>query len=312
MSLLRATAYELTADCYRSPRGAVQLLGQGIGGSLTGKHADLIFTDDIVNLQDRLSGAERARTVAIYRELQNIRNPGGRIINTGTPWHPEDAISLMPNVRRYDCRATGLLTEAQLDSLRAAMPPSLFAANYELKHIAAEDALLPTAPVFTDEPELLRGGIAHVDAAYGGGDCTALTLGRETEQGILLLGKLWHRPADEVLPQLRDLCLTHMASPIWCETNGDKGYLARELRRAGLQVRTYAETMPKSMKISAYLRREWPRIRFLRETDPEYLSQLSDYSDHAAHDDAPDSAACLLRLLERRSGRDAMALLTEG
>ena len=67
VGLTRATAYELTTDCYRSPRGAVQLLGQGIGGSLTGKHADIIFTDDIVNLQDRLSPAERERTRAIYR-----------------------------------------------------------------------------------------------------------------------------------------------------------------------------------------------------------------------------------------------------
>lgn len=67
LSLLRATAYELSTDRYLSPRGAVQLQGQGIGGSLTGKHADIIFTDDIVNLQDRLSPSERARTVAIYR-----------------------------------------------------------------------------------------------------------------------------------------------------------------------------------------------------------------------------------------------------
>ena len=67
VSLNRATAFELQADCYDSPRGAVQLLGQGIGGSLTGKHADIIFTDDIVNLQDRLSEAERRRTKAVYR-----------------------------------------------------------------------------------------------------------------------------------------------------------------------------------------------------------------------------------------------------
>lgn len=67
VGFLRATAFELTADCYASPRGAVQLLGQGIGGSLTGKHADIIFTDDIVNLQDRLSPAERQRTRSIYR-----------------------------------------------------------------------------------------------------------------------------------------------------------------------------------------------------------------------------------------------------
>lgn len=63
------------------------MLGIGIGGSLTGKHADIVITDDIVNLRDRMSAAERERTIAVYRELQNIKNRGGRIINTGTPWH---------------------------------------------------------------------------------------------------------------------------------------------------------------------------------------------------------------------------------
>lgn len=43
----------------------------------------------------------------------------------------------MPGRHVYDCHTTGLLTEAQLDRLRAAMPPSLFAANYELRHIAS-------------------------------------------------------------------------------------------------------------------------------------------------------------------------------
>ena len=42
-------ASEITLSCYCVPRGAVQLLGIGIGGSITGKHADIIITDDIVN-----------------------------------------------------------------------------------------------------------------------------------------------------------------------------------------------------------------------------------------------------------------------
>lgn len=40
-----------------SPRGTSQLLGVGTSGSLTGKHYDYIFTDDIVNLKDRISPA---------------------------------------------------------------------------------------------------------------------------------------------------------------------------------------------------------------------------------------------------------------
>ena len=52
------------------------------------------------------------------------------------------------------------------------MSDSLFAANYELKHIADQDAMFHN-PVFTSEESLLHNGIGHVDAAYGGADATA-------------------------------------------------------------------------------------------------------------------------------------------
>ena len=297
---LRSSGFALTASCYASPRGAVQLLGHGIGGSLTGKHADFIFTDDIVNQQDRVSAAMREKTRRIYQELQNIRNPGGRIINIGTPWHPEDAISLMPVPQVWDCYHTGLLTQEELDNRRAAMEPSLFAANYELRHLASEDALIRTPPTFTEDASLLRDGFAHVDAAYGGGDFTAFTAGKLHDGQVILYGRLWPGHADQVLPVIVSLCRQLMVSPIWCETNGDKGYLARELRRQGLSVRPYAEHTPKAVKISTYLHKWWPRTVFLRSTDQSYLEQILSWSELAPHDDAPDSAACMLRLLDRK------------
>ena len=299
VKVIRGDMHALTTDCYAAPRGAPQLVGQGIGGSLTGKHADIIFTDDIVNLQDRFSAQERERTRLVYQELQNIRNPGGRIINTGTPWHPDDAISLMPHAARWDCYRTGLLTPGQIEKLRQVMTPSLFAANYELKHIAREDALLDTPPRFTADEGLIRDGIAHIDAAYGGADYTALTCGQRTADGFVLYGRLWHGHVGEVIDEILADCDRLRCGPIYVETNGDKGYLARELRMRGAMVRPYAERLPKAVKIGVYLRKHWQRTRILEGTDPAYLDQLMDYADLAAHDDAPDSAACTLRLLER-------------
>lgn len=55
----------------------------GIYASLTGKHADIVITDDIVNIKDRVSRAEREKTKLQYQELQNVKNRGGRFINTG-------------------------------------------------------------------------------------------------------------------------------------------------------------------------------------------------------------------------------------
>lgn len=298
VQILRADQFSITTDCYAACRGAAQLLGQGTHGSLTGKHADVIITDDIVNLQDRLSPQEREHTRAIYQELQNIRIPGGRVINTGTPWHPEDAISLMPRVQRYDCYRTGLLSPGKLEELRRAMSPTLFAANYELKHIGGDSALFSQPPGFFDDPALLRDGVAHIDAAYGGGDFTALTCGARRGDRLLLFGELFSGHVDTALEAIAARCDRLLCGPIWCETNGDKGYLARELRRMGLQVRTYQERQNKHLKISTHLRRWWPRVSFLRETDPAYIRQIQGYSPSAAHDDAPDSAACICRILD--------------
>ena len=121
VQVLRGDMWSVNTDCYAAIRGAPQLLGLGTGGSMTGKHADIILTDDIVNLQDRISAVERKRICGVYQELQNIRNPGGRILNTGTPWHPDDAFRLMPPPEKYDCYQTGLLTKDAIAKLRAAM-----------------------------------------------------------------------------------------------------------------------------------------------------------------------------------------------
>ena len=307
VQLLRSDMFSVHTGCFSALRGAAQLLGIGTGGSLTGKHADIVLTDDIVNLHDRQSGAERRRICGVYQELQNIRNPGGRIINTGTPWHPEDAISLMPNVRRWDCWRTGLLSEEKLRKLQRSMTPSLFAANYELKHIASEGALFPERPATTKDLSLLRDGMAHIDAAYGGGDFTALTCGCIRDGRAYLYGRLWHKPIDAVMTEIIAECDRLLCAPILCETNGDKGYVARELRAQGVPVRTYTESMNKQVKIGSWLRKWWPCVTLVQGTDPAYLDQILDYTADAAHDDAPDSAACLLRALERRISSEGVS-----
>lgn len=312
LQVLKATNTEITTSAYQAPRGSSQLLGIGIGGSLTGKHADIIITDDIVNLKDRQSRAERDRTKAVYQELQNIRNKGGRIINTGTPWHKEDAFSLMPEPIRYDCYTTGLLTKEQIDALRKSMAPSLFAANYELRHIATENALFDAPPTFTDKVEFLRDGIAHIDAAYGGEDYTAFTCGKLVGDKLYMYGRLWQKHVDTVL----DVCLAKtgelMCGPVLCEDNGDKGFLAKEIMKAGSRAMTYHEKENKYIKISSFLRKWWPNIIWIEGTDREYLAQIMDYTEDAEHDDAPDSASVICRYYDRRGSQNYQSVFGGG
>lgn len=323
LKLTTDNAMEISTNLTTDARGTSQLMGLGTGGSITGKHFDFIFTDDIVNLKDRKSKAERERTKEIYQELQNIKNPGGRIINTGTPWHVEDCFTIMPEAERYDCYTTGMLSKEQIEALRESMAPSLFAANYELLHIAAEDALFKTSPIFITQTEareklkredarpedLLRDGIAHIDAAYDGEDYTAFTCGTRRGDTLYLYGKLWRSHADTVL----DFCTAEakrlMCGPFYCEKNGDKGYLAREIVRKGYGARPYTESENKYIKIASFLRKWWGNIRWLDGTDQAYIQQIMGYTEDAEHDDAPDSAACVCRLLDRRDGGEYVSPL---
>lgn len=299
--LKEESAYRITTNLMQSTKGASQLLGLGIKTSMTGKHADLVITDDIVNLKDRVSKAERDLIKTSYMELQNIKNRGGRILNTGTPWHKEDAITDMPNKHIYDCYSTGLITRDKLEQIRNSMTPSLFAANYELKHIADADALFGN-PAFTKDVARLHNGIAHIDAAYGGEDYTAFTIMKDDAGKLITFGKLWHKHVDDCLDEILSLCDYYLAGTIHCEDNADKGYLRKEIKSRGRYAKGYHEDMNKYIKISTYLKRHWADIEFLEDTDADYINMILDYTENAENDDAPDSCASLVRKL-RGKGR---------
>lgn len=165
---------------------------------------------------------------------------------------------------------------------------------------AAEGALFTTYPEFTDNEELLYNGIAHVDASYGGSDFTAFTCGKRDGDKLYLYGKLWNRHVDTVVDFIAQKTHDLRCSPIYMETNADKGYLGREFQRNGEQTRMYNEYQNKFFKIATFLRKWWPNIVFLEGTDKAYISQILSYTEAAEHDDAPDSAACVCRILDRR------------
>ena len=294
--ITRQTASEIETEVYSGGSGAAQILGMGLGGSLTGKHADVVITDDIVNIKDRVSRAERERTKLMYMELQNIKNRGGRIINTGTPWHKDDAFSIMPNIKKYSCHDTGLMTQEQIRHLQQSMSASLFAANYELKHIADENALFTDAQ-FTSDVDRIYNGICHIDAAYGGEDATAFTVIAENSGNLVVYGKKYAKHVDDCLDDIMTLKAKYRAGTTWTERNADKGYLDKQLKARRDVSQTYHEKMNKHIKISTYLKENWGRVLFLDATDPEYISEILDYTEHAAHDDCPDSLASAIRQL---------------
>ena len=299
LKLTVLSATEISTNLTSDTRGTNQLVGIGSKASLTGKHFDRIFTDDIINVQDRISKAERERVKIVYQELQNIKNRDGRIFNTLTPWHPDDASILMPNIVRYDCyhpEIRKIISEEELVKIKESMVASLFAANYELRHVASEDV------IFTDAQEgasidTIQGGIMHVDSAFYGEDYTAWGIMAKHDGKYYLYGKCRRKHVEECYGDIMADYSGNLCGKLYNESNADKGFVAKELRKLGAKVILYAEKENKYIKIVTHLKAVWKDLIFVEGTDKEYIDQILNYFEDAEHDDAPDDAACLARLL---------------
>lgn len=303
LRLVVASSNEITTNLTNDVKGTAQLVGIGIGASLTGKHFDRIFTDDIVNVQDRVSKAERDRTKIIYQELQNIKNRGGRIFNTGTPWHQDDAFSIMPAPEKYDCyheEIKRIISEDELEDIKSKMVPSLFAANYELRFIASEDVIFSNPQTGADAA-MVEQGIMHLDSAFYGEDYTAWGIMRKRDDKYYLYGKMKRKHVEDCYQEIIDDYNRFMVSKLYNENNADKGMVGKDLRKLGAKVVLYAEHQNKYLKIASYLKAIWKDVIFVKGTDKEYIEQICDYNENAEHDDAPDDAASLARLLYRKS-----------
>lgn len=314
--LLKDSNSEIHTNLATNIKGQSQLKGLGIGTSITGKHADIVVTDDIVNIKDRVSTAERNSTKTAYMELQNIKNRGGRFINTGTPWHKDDAFQLMPNLIKYDCYNTGLINQEQIAYLKEHMSPSLFSANYELKHIADENVLF-TEPIQNADASHVRNGICQLDAAFYGEDYTAFTIMVYENGKYYIFGKIWRKHVEDCYGEILGLYTQFACGKMYIEKNADKGMVARDLKNLGIKTVSYDESMNKHIKISTYLKAIWQDVEMVEGTDDEYIDMIIDYTEDAEHDDAPDSASSLARLMypkiaKREGKRDITADIFHG
>lgn len=297
-------ATELSTNLTTDIKGTSQLVAVGTQSSVTGKHYDYIFTDDIINIKDRASRAEREKTKTFYEELNNVKKLGtGRIFNTGTPWHQNDAFEIMPPAEKYDCYSTGIMTEEMIAEKKERQTKGVFAANYELRHVASDDVLF-TDPKTGAPFEMAMQGESQLDAAYYGEDYTAFSSVAIHDGKYYVYGRCWRKHVDDVMDDVIDAHNKLLANKLRMELNADKGYVAKQFKRRGVRVATYHETQNKHVKISSILKHEWPDVIFVEGTDPKYIEQICDYNEDAEHDDCPDSLASLIRDIGRKKNRD--------
>jgi hypothetical protein len=272
----------------------------GLGGSSTGRHYDRIITDDIVTMNDRYSKAKREETKRYVQELQNIVNPSGAICHSCTTWHPEDATATMPEIKRYPVGTITIkgLTTEKLEQKRKSMTPSMYAANYELRHIADTDRLFPD-PVFV--PWDGRETIAYLDPAYSGKDTTAITIAGYNGKDILVKGYAWRRSVTELYATIAKHCIDNRCGKLVVERNADKGMSEAEMRKHFMYVTGCDEREPKVAKIDQYAKSNYGIIKFCEGIDKDYMQQINDYAHGIEPDDAPDSLAGAIRELLYRN-----------
>lgn len=157
---------------------------------------------------------------------------------------------------------------------------------------------------FEEDESRIYNGIGHVDKSFGGEDDTVLTIinqvplynedGEYIKDEIIMFGKRWHKHIDDCLTEIKMWCDLFRCGTVYTESNDDKGYTAKNNDNFA----TYSEHLNKHIKIMTYLYKNWKNIKFLKDTDESYIRQIQSYEEKAKHDDAPDSAASAIRLLE--------------
>jgi hypothetical protein len=321
-SMLRDGMFEVSAKKEKTKEPSV--LALGLDSALVSLHTpDVIICDDFIDLNDRISEAERERTKMIIREIRtNIIDPGGHCILNGTPWarhdawddleHPEDG-SKGIEIRRYPVSSTGLLTPEEIAEKKSKTTPTLYAINYDLKFESEEGMLFsdPHMGEWHDDNIEIK---AHIDAAYKGDHYCALTIiGKQRNGRLNVVGfsspgniKDW---TDFIIGKL----IKYKVKELYAEDNADRGYttdtfdMHPALQHAGIWVQDYHELEKKHVKIITYVGEAFKQIEFAKESSADYMEQIVDWREGVEPDDGIDSLASILC-----QGGYSMLALTKG
>ena len=119
---------------------------------------------------------------------------------------------------------------------------------------------------------------------------------------IAMVGFIWHKHIDDLIQEIYEKMVFYKARQLHMEENADKGsslqkILAHPLSKTySILGNSYNESQNKQVKIATHLHDRWYHILWSPDTHQDYLNQICDWTENSKDfDDAPDSAASLLR-----------------
>ena len=298
------------------------ITAMGINGNFTGMHVNRLILDDVTGYTDRIYEQERSFTKMMLNELlSNILNRDMPAAILGTVWHREDALMVAERemgipFQRFPVDATGLMTEEQIEEAKRTQTGSLFDCNYNLSFSSTADMIFADPHYGSWDAANGKRIVAHIDASFGGEDTTALTIAMELPNDkINMVGFLFKKHIKDALPEILSKMCLYNARELWMECNGDQGYTLKTIledptaKSYGIWGHEYRETQNKQIKISTYLYDKWHHIQWDEKSDLDYMNQVLDWTETTkAHDDAPDSAASILREAKLAKPKNYMAL----
>lgn len=273
----------------------------GLDSNVVGRHYTRALFDDVIDINDRISEAEREKTILMLQEWRaNIIDRGCPTSFIGTPWHRKDGWTVLPPARKFPIDKTGLISDEERDKIKAKTTPLLYACNYDLKFESEADLMFKDAHTGIWHSDL-HNVKAHVDAAFDGDHYNALTIMGQMPDGRLnAVGWVYSGNVKEWIPFIVQKLIEFNCRQFFMEDNADKGYSAdaikvnEQVKDAGIWINSYHEKMNKHVKICTYLYEAWKNIEWAKETDPLYMEMICDYREKQEPDDAPDSAASLI------------------
>lgn len=93
-------AMEFSVDHWKRQKEVIRYptcKGTGVGGNITGFHADVVILDDLVVMENAETKTGREDVRRSYSLYNSILNPGGHIKAIGTRYHPEDLYNDLMN-----------------------------------------------------------------------------------------------------------------------------------------------------------------------------------------------------------------------
>jgi len=302
--------------------------GFGIGSGITGAHYDVIVFCDIITLKDRVSQAKREETIEFMMEvMNNVLDPGAKLIHEGTPWHKGDGWRLTPPEKenKWDVYRCNIRSSEEIEELKTNLTDVLFSCNHMLTHVASSDMIFQN-PSESKKIYKWVNSYAHLDAKYAGDHTGAWTIMCKRPDGkIQAVGELFHDDFSKAVDHVGSgtgvskiaiefvkECSKRLVRKIWLESNADRGFGEKELKRAiellykekkithRPLVEGYHEAMNKDKKIQTYGKRYWDSVVWVhsgmhKSNYDEFLEQVIDYMDGQKPNDAPDTMSSLFR-----------------